>query len=75
MKFIEMTGANLREMLHPDEMEDHDLHAAGVEDGSIVRINEHGDIEVRRPDGWDVIGGVLGEFKDRAKAAAGVDWA
>jgi len=75
MKFIEMTGADLREMLHPDEMEDKDLHAAGVEDNSIIRINEHGDIEVRRAEGWDVIGGVLGEFKDRAKKASGVDWA
>lgn len=75
MKFLEMTGAALREMLHPDEMEDKDLHAAGVEDNSIVRINEHGDIEVRRADGWDVIGGVLGEFKQRAEKASGLDWA
>ncbi len=75
MKFIEMTGAQLREMLHPDEMEDKDLHTAGIEDSSLVRINEHGDIEVRRSEGWDVIGGVLGEFQDRAKKASGHEWA
>ncbi|REJ67494.1 MAG: hypothetical protein DWQ31_11195 [Planctomycetota bacterium] len=75
MKFIEMTGARLREMIHPDEMEDEDLHKAGVEDDTIVRINEQGDIEVRRQTGWDVIGGVLGEFQERVKTASGLEWA
>ena len=75
MQFVEMTGATLREMLHPDEMEDKDLRDEGIKDGSIVRINEQGDIEVRRTLGWDVIGGLLGEFQERVKKASGLDWA
>jgi len=75
MQFIEMTGATLREVLHPDEIEEKDLHAEGVENDSILRINEQGDIEIRRASGWDVIGGLLGEFQDRIKDASGLDWA
>ena len=75
MKFIEMTGATLREMLNTDEMEEKDLRAEGVDDKSIVRINEQGDIEIRRPPGWDVIGGLLGEFQGRIKKASGLEWA
>ena len=75
MKFIEMTGATLREALHPDEIEDQNLHAEHVEDDSILRINQQGDIEIRRSSGWDVIGGLLGEFQERIKHASGLDWA
>ena len=75
MQFIEMTGATLRAMLHPEEMGDKNLRDEGIEDGSIVRINLHGDIEVRRRAGWDVIGGLLGEFEDRVKKASGLEWA
>ena len=39
-----------------------------------VRINEHGDIEVRRPGRWDVIGGLLGDYVDRVKVKTGLDW-
>ena len=75
MKFIETTGSTLREVLHPDEMEDKDLQNEGVCEDSIVRINEQGDIEVRRQAGWDVIGGHLGEFHERLKQTTGLDWA
>lgn len=75
MRFIEMTGATLQAMLQDDEMQADDLHSAGVDDSSIIRINEQGDIEVRRRDDWDVIGGLLGEFQERLKAATKSDWA
>ncbi len=75
MAFIEMTGAMLDKLLVEDELHHEDLEQAGVHDATIVRINREGDIEVRRPDGWDVIGGLLGEFEDRLKAETGLDWA
>ena len=74
MKFIEMTGATLREIINSDELNPKDLDDVGIEDGSIVRINEHGDIEVRRTSGWDIVGGLLGEFHERVKKASGLDW-
>ena len=75
MRFIEMTGATLRQVINPDEIEEKDLQAEGVADSSIVRVNEQGDIEVRRPAGWDLIGGLLGEFHQRVEKASGLDWA
>jgi hypothetical protein len=30
---------------------------------------------VRRPSGWDVIGGLLGEFDERVRRETGLDWA
>jgi hypothetical protein len=75
MKFVEMTGATLAKMLSPDEMQVSDLKAGGVKDDTIVRINEQGDIEIRRKHGWDVIGGLLGEYQVRVKKVTGLDWA
>ncbi|MFV2066411.1 MAG: hypothetical protein ACC645_05485 [Pirellulales bacterium] len=75
MKFIEMTGKTLASLLREDELHPNDLGAAGVQDNTIVRVNEHGDIEVRRPDRWDVIGGLLGNYLVRIKAITGMDWA
>lgn len=75
MKFIEMTGKTLAAILTEDELRPHDLAAAGVTDETIVRINEHGDIEVRRPQRWDVIGGLLGNFESRIREKTGMDWA
>ena len=43
-----------------DELHAGDLETEGVTDETIVRINQQGDIEVRRIDRWDVIGGLLG---------------
>ena len=40
-----------------------------------MRINQQGDIEVRRHDRWDVIGGLLGDFDHRLKKASGLEWA
>ena len=75
MKFIQLTGATLREFVHPDEMQAHELDAAGVTDASLIRVNEQGDIEIRRREGWDVIGGLLGDYQERLKKATGLDWA
>ena len=75
MRFIEMTGKTLSEVVGEDELEALDLHAAGVDDDTIVRVNEHGDIEVRRQQRWDVIGGLLGNFEQRIKHRTGMDWA
>ena len=75
MKFVEMTGKSLANLVRDDEINAADLHKAGVNDDSVVRINEQGDIELRRPRGWDVIGGLLGDFEERVKRETGLDWA
>lgn len=75
MAFIEMTGKQLDKLLVEDELHHDDLVAAGVGDGTIVRVNREGDIEVRRPDGWEVVGGLIGEFDERIRKETGLDWA
>lgn len=75
MGFIEMTGATLRSLLLEDELPPGGLEAAGVHEGAIVRINRQGDIEVRRPQGWEVVGGLIGSFEARIRDVTGLDWA
>lgn len=75
MKFVELSGKTLSRMLSDDEMSAADLVTANVHDDTICRINQQGDIEVRRDGGWDVIGGLLGDFSDRLKRETGLDWA
>jgi hypothetical protein len=75
MKFIEMTGGVLKRLVSQDELHAGDLESTGVQDDTIVRINRQGDIEVRRADRWDVIGGLLGNYEQRLKAETGLDWA
>jgi hypothetical protein len=75
MTFIELSGATLFRILRPDDIQQHELEAAGVHATSIVRVNQQGDIELRRPQGWDVIGGLLGDFDQRLKMATGLEWA
>jgi len=76
MEFIEMLGSTLKRVvadqdtLSPDRLAD-----AGVENESIVRVNRQGDIEIRRENRWDVIGGLLGNFEERIKDETGLDWA
>jgi hypothetical protein len=74
MKFIEMTGATLQHVVNDGELHLNDLGAAGVNSETIVRINQQGDIEIRRPLKWDVIGGLLGNFEERVKQKTGLDW-
>lgn len=73
--FIEMTGRTLENMLHEDELAAVSLKEVGVTDDTVVRVNKQGDIEVRRADGWDILGGLIGEFDGRVKKATGLDWA
>ncbi len=75
MKFIEMTGATLAEIIDDSELHEQDLGGAGVSENTIVRINQQGDIEVRRANKWAIIGGLLGKFEERVKAKTGFDWA
>ena len=75
MKFIEMTGKSLKAIAKDDELNVKDLPDAGVEDNTVVRVNQQGDIEVRLPHGWDVIGGLLGNFEERIHQETGMDWA
>lgn len=74
MRFIEMTGAVLQEVISEDELHAESLASIGVNEETIVRINEHGDIEIRRPDQWDVIGGLLGNFAERVQKRTGLNW-
>jgi hypothetical protein len=74
MQFIEMSGKTLKTIVSDDEFSPEELASAGVNDTTVVRINRQGDIEVRRADRWDVIGGLLGDFDHRIKSEAGLDW-
>ncbi len=75
MKFIEMTGHTLEEVINDGELHSEDLTAAGIGDHSIIRVNLHGDIEVRREADWDVVGGLLGDFDERVRKTTGLNWA
>jgi hypothetical protein len=75
MRFIEMTGKTLAGVINDGELHERDLESAGVGEDTIVRVNEHGDIEVRRASRWDVIGGLLGSFEERIRHTTGLDWA
>lgn len=75
MKFIEMTGQALKRLIAEDELHAGDLESLGVADETVVRINRQGDIEVRRADRWDVIGGLLGNYEQRLKQETGMEWA
>ncbi len=75
MKFIEMSGAELMKVIGPDEISPEQLRAAGLTERCLVRVNQQGDVEVRRRDRWDVIGGLLGDFDHRLKKSTGRDWA
>ena len=75
MTFIEMTGETLDRIVRDDELHQGDLVEAGVSPSTIVRVNRQGDIEVRRPEGWDVVGGLLGDFENRVMQETGLGWA
>ncbi len=75
MKFISITGRQLMKIVSSDEIAPADLQAAGVTDDSIIRINQQGDIEIRRSDNWDILGGLIGDFEVRLKEVCGLDWA
>lgn len=74
MKFIEMTGKILFTIIENDGFTEDDLRAAEVKEDTIVRVNQQGDLEVRRDHGWDIIGGLLGNFEQRIRKRTGLDW-
>jgi hypothetical protein len=73
--FIEMTGKTLGLIISDDDLGLSDLKDIGVTEDSIIRVNPQGDIELRRTDGWDVVGGLIGEYENRIKKTTGLDWA
>ena len=75
MTFVEMTGRSLVCIVSDDEISAADLATAGVTDETVVRVNQHGDIEIRRSEGWDVIGGLLGNYEERIYRQTGRKWA
>jgi hypothetical protein len=75
MKFIEMTGDTLAHIIADEELQVRDLKLAGIQDRTIVRVNQQGDIEVRRANRWDLVGGLLGNFDERVRKTTGLDWA
>ncbi|MFH1268228.1 MAG: hypothetical protein ABIK89_21115 [Planctomycetota bacterium] len=74
-QFIEMSGDTLLRIVTDDDPCVGDLAEVGVDGESIVRINQQGDVELRRRDRWDVIGGLLGDFESRVREETGLDWA
>ena len=84
MEFIEISGSVLLRLSTDDdpspgepnsgEPSPDELAKCGVNDESVIRINRQGDIELRRADGWDLIGGLLGDFEHRIKHKTGLDW-
>ena len=75
VRFIEMLGKTLLGIDWDDGPSPGELAEVGVTDQSIIRVNQQGDIELRRSDRWDVIGGLLGDYERRVKEATGLDWA
>jgi len=75
MYFIEMTGKTLLRVIDESGPSPQDLAQVGVNEESIVRVNRQGDIELRRADRWDVIGGLLGDYEDRVRRETGLVWA
>ncbi|MHC4401751.1 MAG: hypothetical protein ACYTG0_18930 [Planctomycetota bacterium] len=74
-QFIEMSGKTLLRVLTERDPSPNDLAEVGVTEESIIRVNRQGDIELRRNDRWDVIGGLLGDFESRVHEETGLDWA
>lgn len=75
MQFIEMSGKTLLRIVQHEGPSAAELAQAGLNEESLVRVNRQGDIEIRRPDRWDVIGGLLGDFEARLKKETGLEWA
>ncbi|MGB9688160.1 hypothetical protein [Thermogutta sp.] len=75
MEFIEMLGRQLLKVVTEGGPTPEELAKVGLKEDSIVRINRQGDIEIRRKDRWDLIGGLIGDFETRVKRETGLDWA
>jgi hypothetical protein len=75
MRFIEMTGQTLMSVVTEHDLPPEELQLAGVTPDAIIRVNEQGDIELRRSDRWDVVGGLLGNYQERVREITGLDYA
>jgi hypothetical protein len=75
MQYIEMTGRTLLKLIDLTGLSHEELRKAGVKDESLVRVNRLGDLELRKPHKWDVIGGLLGEFDHKLRHETGLEWA
>lgn len=75
MEFIELTGKTLLDVVNEGEVDFNELRKAGVTSDSIIRINKFGEIELRKPNQWILVGGLIGNFEDRLKKMTGLDWA
>lgn len=69
--FIELLGGALLRVVSDEEIPIDELRRLGVSDDSLVRVNAEGDVELRRADRWDVIGGLLGDFAERLRRETG----
>ncbi|TWT52810.1 hypothetical protein Pla22_04380 [Rubripirellula amarantea] len=74
-EFIELTGKTLLDVVNEGEIDLKQLHDAGVVGDSILRINKHGEIELRRRNSWTLVGGLIGNFEERLHKLTGLDWA
>jgi phage protein U len=74
-EFIELTGKTLLEVVNEGEIDLKQLHQAGVKGDSILRINRHGEIELRRKSSWVLVGGLIGNFEERLRSLTGLEWA
>lgn len=74
MEFIELSGKTLLHVVTDVEWTAEDLARVGVKPESILRVNRQGDVELRSPQGWEVIGGLLGNFAERVRHHTGLDW-
>ena len=70
-----MTGKQLFAVMQQDELNASQIEASGIGDETIVRVNRQGDLEVRRPDGWEILGGLLGDYEQRVVQETGLNWA
>lgn len=75
MQFIELTGKTLLDIVNDGEIDFRELHQAGVNGDSILRINKYGEIELRSRQGWKLVGGLIGNFEERLHKFTGLDWA
>ena len=74
-EFIELTGKTLLDVVNEGEVDLGQLHEAGVTGDSVLRINRHGEIELRCKRSWMLVGGLIGNFEDRLMNLTGLDWA
>lgn len=75
MEFIELTGKTLLDVVNEGEVDFKQLHDAGVNSDSIIRINRFGEIELRNRSEWTLVGGLIGNFEERLQKMTGLDWA